>query len=637
MKHLFLTLACVLSTQSGSATLVPAGPNQYGQPSVGLPRLTDSVKALDTVQREHTDTMQMQTSVGDMSLFPGLGVSLVLGPSSWVNTTYSESDFTMNGPGDWSLTTPNFTASITLRMGGFFRLTLNVPNHNVSRVSFPLMPSTPLDSAPDMYALLPFLGGIFVRAGASCYADCMDDDVNQYPGGMHAPYVIVATPETAIIAAAVTWPPQRVHPKRRLALNGTGPQPLLIDWTNGWSAGSSPIVLDMLLKAVDSTDGEGNPWQNAVLQYKTWLHFNRPPPPPLPAAMVASEGMMAVGLMNMPSFNLTSLDAQWQEWSDVLNRVQFWGQMSNYCGPPRLAKPPLKPNESTGCCLLEQPLHPRYVTDCAAGKAWAPGSQCLPAWARHVADSGGQVGYYTRAGVGGFLGNLTWIEQWLGDMAEAGGNAQYVDTFARVFNGNPAQVLDVIAKGTPPADVIVEGWNDLYPFAGLLSGYHKGFDWCNATNNTIIYDMGPFGNQTHGSFIKLVRLLMGDAIGYFGYEDGEHEFFGPAHNWFSERQAFLLGAKHDAGSGLSSILRVIKGLRDKVQWWSRGFSYMDTIGITNSHADLIDVRRHDDTNDKTVLVVDNFRNISGLSVTFKGQTYPVTSDMLSIIEVPSTT
>ena len=55
-----------------------------------------------------------------------------------------------------------------------------------------------------------------------------------------------------------------------------------------------------------------------------------------------------------------------------------------------------------------------------------------------------------------------------------------------------------------------------YPFAGLLSGYHHGYDWCNATDNTTIYDMDPFGTRSSGSFIKMVRLLMGDAIGYFG-------------------------------------------------------------------------------------------------------------------------
>lgn len=153
-----------------------------------------------------------------------------------------------------------------------------------------------------------------------------------------------------------------------------------------------------------------------------------------------------------------------------MNRVQFWGQMSNYAGPPKLAKPPLKPGEQVGCCLLEQPLHPRYLDNCTAGSVWTPGSQCLPDWARMVAASGGEVGYYTRMGDSGFLGNATWLESWLAGMARSGGNAQYVDTFARVYNGRPADVLALIANGTPPADVIVEGWNDLYPFAGLLSG-----------------------------------------------------------------------------------------------------------------------------------------------------------------------
>ena len=104
-------------------------------------------------------------------------------------------------------------------------------------------------------------------------------------------------------------------------------------------------------------------------------------------------------------------------------------------------------------------------------------------------------------------------------------------------------MLEQIDRGVPPADVMIEGWSDLYPFAGLLSGYHHGFDWCNCTANTSIYDMSPFSGRGTGSFIKLIRLLMGDAEGYFGYEDGEYARYGWKNSHFSERQAFLLGAK----------------------------------------------------------------------------------------------
>ena len=59
---------------------------------------------------------------------------------------------------------------------------------------------------------------------------------------------------------------------------------------------------------------------------------------------------------------------------------------------------------------------------------------------------------------------------------------------------------------------------------------------------------------------------------------------------------------------------------------------MDTVGITNQHEGLIDVRRFDDRDGKSVLVVDNFRNVTGLSVSFAGKQYAIAGDMISAIE-----
>ena len=182
------------------------------------------------------------------------------------------------------------------------------------------------------------------------------------------------------------------------------------------------------------------------------------------------------------------------------------------------------------------------------------------------------------------------------------------------------------------------------PFAGLLSGYHQGDDWCACSANTTIYDMDPFGstNRTSGSFIKLVRLVMGDAVGYFGYQDGELNRWGDAHNHFSERQAFIMGCKFDAGYRLCGkntppehcVLRIVHRLRKKLGWWQRGFRYLDTIGITNKFPELIDVRRFDDRAGKTVLLVDNYQNATGLSVSMVGgKSYAVSPSPISAIEV----
>lgn len=80
-------------------------------------------------------------------------------------------------------------------------------------------------------------------------------------------------------------------------------------------------------------------------------------------------------------------------------------------------------------------------------------------------------------------------------------------------------------------------------------------------------------------------------------------------------------------------MRVIKQLRDGLDWWNRGFQYRDTIGIDNPQPELIDVRRHDDRAGKTVLLVDNYRNLTGLSVTFGGVARSVSASMISAIEI----
>jgi hypothetical protein len=84
-------------------------------------------------------------------------------------------------------------------------------------------------------------------------------------------------------------------------------------------------------------------------------------------------------------------------------------------------------------------MHPRYRD---AG---------LPAWARKVASEGYEVGYYTRT-LGAdvenrLVANVSWFETWLSNMRDLGGNAQYVDQFARTVNGPPPEVLALVEQG----------------------------------------------------------------------------------------------------------------------------------------------------------------------------------------------
>lgn len=600
-------------------------------------------------------------SAGGEFLFPGLGVSLSsdVTPTgswckgrcagayhTWKNLSLSLANFSntsVSGPWVFRDLDLGFKAVISMPAAGQFDLTLTSTSHDMPQVVFPLLDGTPMDNRPNLVALFPLLGGIFVQAGSDCYGNCEDSFVMDYPGQFHSPYAMLCTKQSCLMAAATTWPPHHVRPKRRITKGSpTAKEPMRIEWVDGYISGPETKLSIMLTEFQTDEQSRIEAWQKAVLAYKSWLRPNRPAAPPAQTSgkMSQSEGMWAVGLQNVCnpprcSFNLSALDAQWTEWKDVLGRVQFWGQMSNYGGDPTQAMPPLLPGEQVGCCLRNRTMHPRYRD---AG---------LPAWARKVASEGYEVGYYTRT-LGAdvenrLVANVSWFATWLDNMKELGGNAQYVDQFARTVNGPPNEVLKLVEKGIPPADVVTEGWNDLYPFAGLLSGFHQGDDWCACSDNTTIYDMDPWGDRPSGSFIRLVRLVMGDALGYFGYQDGELARWGDTHDWFSERQAFMLGAKLDAGYRLCGkytqpadcFLRRIHKLRSSLNWWTRNFSYLDTIGIGNEYTGLIDVRRFDDDDNATVLLVDNFRNISGLSVSFGGRTYSVASTMISAIQVKS--
>ena len=133
----------------------------------------------------------------------------------------------------------------------------------------------------------------------------------------------------------------------------------------------------------------------------------------------------------------------------------------------------------------------------------------------------------------------------------------------------------------------------------------------------------------------MVRLLQGDVPTYYGINDGEGGLCGQTKMYYCERQAFLLGSKVDAELGKSALdyLLMIATLRKRTKWWQRGMIYKDTIGINNRHTDVLDVRRHDDHNGRTVLVVDNAHNYSGLAVGFGDVMHSVVAAPLSVIEV----
>eukprot|EP01043_Picozoa_sp_COSAG02_P063254 COSAG02_NODE_8917_length_2401_cov_1.577324_4_plen_279_part_00 len=176
-------------------------------------------------------------------MFPGLAVSYATGVGQWNNITYSLTDFKSDGGGHagrWTLQTPDIHAVITQQaQAGHFDLSFTPKIHDVPRVSFPFLTGVPsMDDDPNMFALFPMLGGIFVKNGADGYGSMEQDAVMSYPGSFHSPYVMLATAEAAVMAAATTWPPHHVHPKRRMVMmHWQGWAPPLRCWA--WHAARS--------------------------------------------------------------------------------------------------------------------------------------------------------------------------------------------------------------------------------------------------------------------------------------------------------------------------------------------------------------------------------------------------------------
>eukprot|EP01048_Picozoa_sp_COSAG05_P000255 COSAG05_NODE_7_length_42457_cov_58.929152_12_plen_206_part_00 len=205
--------------------------------------------------------------------------------------------------------------------------------------------------------------------------------------------------------------------------------------------------------------------------------------------------------------------------------------------------------------MLNYSIHPRYLE---AG---------LPDWVRtQVQEQGAEVGYYARGlppmldnhnaepGGGVFVNNTGWLRGWLDVLGNTFyANAFYVDEFGRKFEGSAQALLALFgdadqARGSFfPPNTITEGWVDFSPYASLLSGDSQGWGgWLHGvsspTDDFSISRLRPFAQNQSGTFINMIRLLQGDALGYYGNEDSTWNLWGPKAQHYAERQAFLLGA-----------------------------------------------------------------------------------------------
>jgi hypothetical protein len=366
------------------------------------------------------------------------------------------------------------------------------------------------------------------------------------------------------------------------------------------------------------------PWQRAVDRYGDWLRTKLSAAgiqPSVPGWIQMAHGWLNVQLENARRWEPARLEALWRRWGGRLPWLQFWGQMSDYGG---------------GCCLDEPEMHPRYKPD-------------LPRLARMVARTG-HVGFYARpsrshpslvddTGVdpSAAFGVLrAWLDR---NRRDYGANAFYVDELGGRDFG-PALAVAQLIEERIGMDTVVERAMDVYPAAFLASGALSGGTWQGGPERTLPV-LGP--GLTRTTFPSFGRYLLRDRVMFLGESNGDGRWWGPSADYWTERQAFLLGAKfdviHPAEAGEmdgapNRALEVAIAQRDRVDWWSREPRYLDRIGLDEIPPD-VDVRRFRGKEGENLLAVDNWGQRRDVRITMDGRAVSLPSDALSVVVLPA--
>src|SRR5262249_34542546 len=116
--------------------------------------------------------------------------------------------------------------------------------------------------------------------------------------------------------------------------------------------------------------------------------------------------------------------------------------------------------------------------------------------------------------------------------------------------------------------------------------------------------------------------------------------WGRSHEYWAERQVFLLGAKFDTGAPwedpsdplvLDTAIALVLAERNRVGWWQREPMYRDRWGITELPAG-VDVRHFIDHDGVSLLVIDNWNQLTGQTVKLYGEPVAIPPSRLSIVE-----
>ena len=520
-----------------------------------------------------------------------------------ISDTYIDANITQSG-NIWTL---NLTAKVPIKSVKFPFDDLRQPLDN--------------DIADDIY-YYPYISGLAEKA-TNRNTDWTWWGL-QYPGNIFSPVIIIADANNGRIEAAVNWPVKHVTPYYAA-------ERMMFDYSFDTLQVNEVENYSVLIDSVIANPALGQkPWQMAMDKYRTWLN-SKVPLVVHPPQLQNVHGWLQTGLMNQPTFDLNGINSLWQQWRDKLGWIQFWGQMSNYAGPAIYANPPLLPGEVVDCCALNYNIHNRYLPDVVnfmrdsvvglgyLGGYYSAGYYGLPSDPKRLLD--------TEAG-------KDWLLNWITkNNIDYFANSFYLDVVCRTYFGDGNIVRNLFDGIQIPAQSVTEGIVDIIPSAGLISG-------CLTGQNPPIGGPGLTPeNSNITMFTQLGRYLLNDHAVFLGSANGDHVFWGPTNNYWTERQAFVLGAKYDVGFANDNYNAdtpnpaLLLGITERTNfnWWPRNPKYLDTKDVTNISPG-IDVRRFIDNNNCNLFAIDNWNQLIGQSFSFNGQTYTVSSQRLSIID-----
>jgi len=502
-------------------------------------------------------------------------------------------------------------------------LTLTPKHAAATLVWFPWEPDRVTDAPAigDAIVYYPRLLGVAVRASLLAEWGWQG---GPYPGECYAPLVVVADDVGARMVAATNWPPRRVTPMYSFGRIG-------LRYDARLPAGTRRTYRALVVRITGATSDP--PWQQVLDRYADWLR-GRVRVAGLEAShpgwMRYAHGWLNVQLENMATWDPARIEATWQRWKGQLPWVQFWGQMSPYYERGRS-----RPDEA-GCCLDRPELHPRYEPD-------------LPRLARVVSQDG-RIGYYARprspyaplvaSDSDVPTAEYDFLRDWLDrNRSRYGANAFYIDVLGGRDFGDPYQVARLL-KQRLDTGTVVERAVDIYPMASLMSGALGGGSWQGGPDRTV----ARLGRDvTRTTFPSFGRALLARQILFLGESNGDGRWWGPDAGYWTERQAFLLGAKFDVihptengkpDGPANRALALAIAARDRVGWWGRDPEYLDRRGVKGIPVD-VDVRRYRGRDGESLLVVDNWSQRRDANVTVDGRRIDVPADALSIVVVPA--